>query len=214
MPVKSYKPTTPSRRYMKTVDFSILTKKKPEKSLLLKARKATGRSKTTGRITSRHRGGGNSKRYRLVDFKRNKYDAKAEVVAIEYDPNRTAFIALIKYEDGEKSYIIAPESIKVGDKIVPEDVLNGILGFFLLYIGIFIVSSLFMALLGLDMITAISSVAATLGNVGPGLGTVGPTDNYIHIPFLGKWLLSLCMLIGRLEIYTVMVLLIPAFWKK
>lgn len=126
-------------------------------------------------------------------------------------------LLLIKCAYYELYKLIHPRaiiSIKVGDKIVPEDVLNGILGFFLLYIGIFIVSSLFMALLGLDMITAISSVAATLGNVGPGLGTVGPTDNYIHIPLLGKWLLSLCMLIGRLEIYTVMVLFIPAFWKK
>ncbi len=118
MSVKTYKPTTPSRRYMKTVDYSVLTKKKPEKSLLLKSRKKTGRSKSTGRVTSRHRGGGNSRRYRIVDFKRSRYDEITEVIALEYDPNRTAFIALIKYEDGKKSYIVAPELIKVGDKIL------------------------------------------------------------------------------------------------
>jgi trk system potassium uptake protein TrkH len=105
-------------------------------------------------------------------------------------------------------------SIKIRDKMVSEDILQGVLGFFLLYMAVFVVSSLFMALLGLDMITAISSVAATIGNVGPGLGMVGPTDNYAHIPFLGKWLLSLCMLIGRLEIYTVLIFFIPEFWKK
>lgn len=121
MGIKNYKPTTPSRRYMKTVDFSVLTKKKPEKSLLLKARKTNGRSKSSGRITSRHRGGGNSRKYRLVDFKRNKYDMQAEVIAIEYDPNRTAFIALLKYEDNSKSYIVAPETIKVGDKILSSE---------------------------------------------------------------------------------------------
>jgi large subunit ribosomal protein L2 len=118
MGIKIYKPTTPSRRYITTVDFSVLTKKKPEKSLLLGARKRNGRCKNTGRITSRHRGGGNKRRYRIIDFKRNRYDAKAEVIALEYDPNRTAFIALIKYEDGEKSYIIAPEKVKVGDQIL------------------------------------------------------------------------------------------------
>ena len=121
MAIKTYKPTTPSRRYMKTVDYSVLTKKKPEKSLVQKARKKTGRSKTTGRITSRHRGGGNSRKYRLVDFKRRKYDMQAEVIALEYDPNRTGFIALIKYSDDEKSYIVAPESIKVGDKIMSSE---------------------------------------------------------------------------------------------
>lgn len=126
-------------------------------------------------------------------------------------------LVLTKYAYYELYKLIHPRaviSIKIGDKIVSEDVLQGVLGFFLLYIGIFAVSALFMAWLGLDMMSAISSVAATLGNVGPGLGTVGPADNYIHIPLMGKWLLSLCMLIGRLEIYTVMVLFIPAFWKK
>ena len=84
----------------------------------------------------------------------------------------------------------------------------------ILFILLFAVSSLIMTLLGLDLITAISSVAACIGNIGPGLGAVGPAENFHHLPTLGKWLLSLCMLIGRLEIYTVIVLFIPEFWKK
>ena len=121
MAIKTYKPTTPSRRYMKTADFSSLTKKKPERSLVLKKRKKTGRSKSTGRVTSRHRGGGNSRKYRIVDFKRKKSPPPPPAAPLEYDPNRTAFIALIKYEDGEKCYIIAPESMKVGDRIISSE---------------------------------------------------------------------------------------------
>lgn len=121
MPVKSYKPTTPSRRYMKTADFSVITKKKPEKSLVLSTRRRTGRSATTGRVTVRHRGGGNKIKYRIIDFKRNKFDIKAEVKSIEYDPNRTAFIALVEYEDGEKRYIISPEGLKVKDEILSSE---------------------------------------------------------------------------------------------
>jgi len=126
-------------------------------------------------------------------------------------------LVLIKYAYYELYKLIHPRAvvnIRIGNKLVSEDVLQGVLGFFLLYIGIFAAASLFMAWLGLDMTSAISSVAATLGNVGPGLGSVGPSDNYIQIPFLGKWLLNLCMLIGRLEIYTVMIFFIPEFWKK
>ena len=118
MALKTYKPTTPSRRFMRGVDFSILTKKKPEKSLTLPIKKRSGRSKSTGGITTRHRGGGHKRMYRLVDFKRDKFDIESEVQALEYDPNRTAFIALVKYADGEKRYIIAPHGIKVGDKII------------------------------------------------------------------------------------------------
>jgi large subunit ribosomal protein L2 len=102
---------------MKTTDFSILTKKKPERSLVLPPRKRTGRSKSTGEVTMRHRGGGNHRKYRLIDFKRDKYDIAAEVSALEYDPNRNAFIALLKYQDGEKRYIIAPHSIKIGARL-------------------------------------------------------------------------------------------------
>lgn len=114
MAVKSYKPTTASRRGMTVLDYSGLTKKKPEKSLLRVLKKHSGRN-NTGKITVRHRGGGNKRKYRIVDFKRDKIGVKAVVEAIEYDPNRTANIALLKYEDGEKRYIIAPSGIKIGD---------------------------------------------------------------------------------------------------
>ena len=116
MPVKSYKPTTASRRGMTVMDYSNLTKKKPEKSLLKVLKKHSGRN-NTGKITVRHRGGGNKRKYRVIDFKRDKVGVKAVVESIEYDPNRTANIALLKYEDGEKRYIIAVNGMKVGDII-------------------------------------------------------------------------------------------------
>jgi trk system potassium uptake protein TrkH len=105
-------------------------------------------------------------------------------------------------------------SVKLGGRPVPEDVLSSIWGFFLLFLGLFIVAALVMASLGLDMISAFASVAASMGNIGPGLGLVGPTKNYVTIPFIGKWVLIFCMLLGRLEIYTVIVLLMPAYWRK
>jgi len=114
--VKTYKPTTPSRRYMTVPNFDILTKKEPEKALIVALKKKAGRAK--GRITVRHRGGGAKRLYRIIDFKRLKFDMKAKVEAIEYDPSRTAFIALIKYEDGEKSYVLAPTDVKVGDQVI------------------------------------------------------------------------------------------------
>ena len=92
--------------------------------------------------------------------------------------------------------------------------MEGVWGFFYLYLFLFAIISLMMTLLGLDLITAISSVAACIGNIGPGLSAVGPAENYSHIPTLGKWLLTFSMLVGRLEIYTVMVLFVPEFWKK
>ncbi len=113
MAVKSYKPTTPSRRGMTCMDYSELDKKKPEKSLIVSLKKHSGRN-NTGKITVRHRGGGNKRKYRIIDFKRDKQGVKGTVESIEYDPNRTSNIALIKYEDGEKRYIIAPNGIKVG----------------------------------------------------------------------------------------------------
>lgn len=117
MPIKKYKPVTPSRRFLTTVDFSVLTKKKrPEKKLTRVLQKHSGRN-NQGRITVRHQAGGCKRKYRLVDFKRSVFDKEAEVKALEYDPNRTAFIALIEYVDGVKSYILAPEGIKVGDKV-------------------------------------------------------------------------------------------------
>lgn len=117
MAIKTYKPTTPSRRQMTCTDYSGLSKVAPEKSLLEAVKKHSGRN-NLGRITVRHRGGGNRRKYRIIDFKRDKRNMTAEVMTLEYDPNRTAHIALVKYEDGEKRYIIAPNGLKVGDKIV------------------------------------------------------------------------------------------------
>lgn len=116
MPIKAYKPTSAGRRDMTGYTFEEITKSKPERSLTVALRKTGGRN-NTGRVTVRHRGGGHRRRYRLIDFKRNKFDVRAEVIAIEYDPNRSARIALLRYEDGEKRYIIAPLGLKVGDKI-------------------------------------------------------------------------------------------------
>ena len=115
--MKHFKAYTPSRRNMTVSDFAEITKKTPEKSLLAKKRKNAGRN-SYGRITVRHQGGGNRQKYRLVDFKRNKDNMEAVVIGIEYDPNRSANIALIQYTDGEKAYILAPEGLKDGDKVV------------------------------------------------------------------------------------------------
>lgn len=117
MAIKNFKPTTPSRRGMSVVDYSSLSKNGPEKSLLAPIKKHSGRN-SYGRITVRHRGGGNRRKYRIIDFKRQKTDSKGTIKSIEYDPNRTAFIALVQYEDGEKRYITAPNGLKVGDTIL------------------------------------------------------------------------------------------------
>ena len=117
MSIKLYKPTTNARRNMSVTDYSELSKVAPEKSLLEPLKNKSGRN-SYGRITVRHRGGGNRKKYRVIDFKRTKFDVVAEVATIEYDPNRSAHIALIKYEDGVKSYILAPAGLKVGDKVM------------------------------------------------------------------------------------------------
>ena len=113
MAVKHYKPTTPGRRGMTVIDYSSLHKGGPERSLLAPLKTTNGRN-SYGRITVRHRGGANRRKYRLIDFKRNKFGVKATVKTIEYDPNRSAHIALIEYEDGEKSYILAPVGLTVG----------------------------------------------------------------------------------------------------
>lgn len=117
MGIKIFKPTSNGRRNMTASDYSEITKSKPEKSLVEPIRKSGGRN-NTGRITMRHRGGGNKTMYRIIDFKRNKFDVPGKVDAIEYDPNRNARIALVFYFDGEKRYIIAPDKITVGDVIV------------------------------------------------------------------------------------------------
>jgi large subunit ribosomal protein L2 len=117
MALKQHKPTTPGRRGVILVDRSALWKGKPEKALTEGLRNSGGRN-NTGRITARRRGGGHKRRYRIVDFKRTKFDIPATVERLEYDPNRTAFIALIRYEDGERAYILAPQRLAVGDTVV------------------------------------------------------------------------------------------------
>ena len=116
MATKTYKPTTPGRRGMSVIDYSGLSKVEPEKSLLAPMNKKAGRN-SYGRITVRHRGGGNRRKYRIIDFKRNKTGVPATVLTLEYDPNRSAHIALVQYEDGEKRYIVAPVGLKVGDVV-------------------------------------------------------------------------------------------------
>ncbi len=117
MAVRKLKPDTPSRRYMSISTFDEITKKTPERKLTVALRKTGGRN-NFGRITSRRRGGGHKRRYRIIDFKRNKFDVFGEVLSIEYDPNRSSRIALVNYEDNEKRYIIAPDGLSVGNKII------------------------------------------------------------------------------------------------
>ena len=117
MAMKHFKAYTPSRRNMTVSDFAEITKNTPEKSLLAKKKKNAGRN-SYGRITVRHQGGGNRQKYRIIDFKRNKDNMEAKVLGIEYDPNRSANIALIEYKDGEKAYILAPQGLTDGDKVV------------------------------------------------------------------------------------------------
>lgn len=117
MAIKKYNPTSPARRFMTVSDFAEITNKSPERSLLAKKDKHAGRN-SYGRITVRHRGGGNRRKYRIIDFKRNKDGMPATVIGVEYDPNRSANIALIQYEDGEKAYIIAPIGLTDGDVVV------------------------------------------------------------------------------------------------
>lgn len=120
MAIKLYKPTTNARRNMSVTDYSGLSKVAPEKSLLAPLNKKSGRN-SYGRITVRHRGGGNRRKYRIIDFKRQKFDVSGTVKTLEYDPNRSAFIALVEYEDGEKNYIVAPNGLKVGDTVVASE---------------------------------------------------------------------------------------------
>ena len=124
---------------------------------------------------------------------------------------------LIRHAYSEIFRIIHPHAVttvKLGGKPLPSSIVSSIWGFFILYIGLFIIATLIMASLGLDMISSFASVAASIGNIGPGLAMVGPTSNYFTIPVLGKWVLVMCMLLGRLEIYTVIVLLTPEYWRK
>jgi large subunit ribosomal protein L2 len=117
MALISRKPTSSGRRFMTATDFAEITRSEPEKSLVKPLKKSGGRN-SYGRVTTRHRGGGHKRRYRLIDFKRNKLEVPAKVASIEYDPNRTTRIALLHYKDGEKRYILAPQGLKVGDMVV------------------------------------------------------------------------------------------------
>ncbi|MCE2393157.1 TrkH family potassium uptake protein [Candidatus Poribacteria bacterium] len=126
-------------------------------------------------------------------------------------------LLLIKQGYVEIKRLILPHAVlpvKLGDRVVPQEVMAHILGFFFLFIGIFAIVTCIMATLGLDLISAAAATIATMGNIGPGLGSVGPIDNYAHIPTLGKFILSLCMLLGRLELYTVLVLFAPELWRR
>lgn len=123
MGIKKFKPTTHSRRWMSGYDFTELTKKEPEKSLILPLKKTGGRN-CYGRITTRHIGGGHKRMWRIIDFKRDLLEVPAKVIAIEYDPNRTARIALLEYPDKEKRYILSPDGLKVGDEIIASDQKN------------------------------------------------------------------------------------------
>ena len=120
MPIRVYKPTSPARRFMSVLTYEEITKKTPEKSLLQPKKKNAGRN-NQGKINVRHQGGGEKQKYRLIDFKRNKLEVPAKVAGIEYDPNRSAFIALLHYLDGEKRYILAPLGLHVGDTIVSSE---------------------------------------------------------------------------------------------
>ena len=124
---------------------------------------------------------------------------------------------LLKFSYKQLFSLIHPRAVtqvKLGGRPVPDEVLHSIWGYFLLYLGLFVLSSFLLAAMGVDVVTSFAAVAATIGNIGPGLGLVGPTDNYAHLPMLGKWLLILCMLLGRLEIYTILILFVPEFWRK
>lgn len=120
MAIRSYKPTSPGRRFVTSLDFSEVTTSRPHKKLTTGKKRSSGRN-SDGRITSRHRGGGHKRRYRIIDFKRDKFGVPAKVASIEYDPNRTAFIALLHYLDGEKRYILAPEGLAPGDQILSDE---------------------------------------------------------------------------------------------
>jgi len=126
-------------------------------------------------------------------------------------------MVLLRHVKAELHRLLHPKSmvqVRVGGNVVGRDIIASVTAFFILYIGLFAIFTLIMAALGLDVISAIASVAATLGNIGPGLGIVGPVKNYATVPMMGKWVLSLCMLLGRLEIYTVIMLMVPGTWKR
>ena len=126
-------------------------------------------------------------------------------------------MVLGKHVKTELQRLLHPKAIftvRVGGKVLEREVISSVTAFFVMYIGLFALAALVMAALGLDVLSAIASAAAAIGNIGPALGSVGPSSNYAHVPAAGKWVLSFCMLLGRLEIYTVMMLFLPGTWKR
>ena len=126
-------------------------------------------------------------------------------------------LVLFKFGLNEIKRLVHPQAVlpvRINKKTVPNEIVTNIAGFFMLYVFLFVIGVVIMSFQGLDFMSSIGSVAATIGNIGPGLGSVGPTDNYAHIPLLGKWILSFLMLVGRLEIYPVIIFLSPTFWKE
>lgn len=126
-------------------------------------------------------------------------------------------LVVMKFAINEIKLLIHPNAvlpIRIGKRTIPREIVGNITGFFLIYMGIFVIGVLLMSLLGLDIISSLGAVAASIGNIGPGLGSVGPTDNYAHIPMAGKWILSFLMLVGRLEIYPVIIFITSSFWKE
>jgi len=126
-------------------------------------------------------------------------------------------MVLMKHVGAELKRLLHPKAIftvRIGGRVLEREVISSVTAFFVMYIGLFSLAAMVMAALGLDVLTAVASVAATIGNIGPGLGSVGPAENYAHIPVAGKWVLSFCMLLGRLEIYTVMMLFLPGTWRR
>ncbi|MFH1756190.1 MAG: potassium transporter TrkG, partial [Candidatus Latescibacterota bacterium] len=124
---------------------------------------------------------------------------------------------LAKFVFREITCLLHPHAVvrvRIGKNTVPQEVVTNVVGFFILYMLIFVLGVIIMASMGLDIATSFGSVAASLGNIGPGLGQVGPTNNYAHIPFLGKWVLAALMLMGRLELFTVIILFSPSYWRK
>jgi trk system potassium uptake protein TrkH len=124
---------------------------------------------------------------------------------------------LVKFVFNEITHLLHPHAVRrvrIGDNTIPRDVVQNVVGFFITFMLLFIAGVLVMSALGLDMATSFGSVAATINNIGPGLGGVGPTDNYAHIPSVGKWVLAFLMLVGRLEVFTVIILFSPSYWRK
>jgi trk system potassium uptake protein TrkH len=124
---------------------------------------------------------------------------------------------LVKFVFSEITRLLHPQAVvpvRIGDTAVPREVVSNVVGFFIVFMLSFAAGVLILAAMGMDLVTSFGAAAATIGNIGPGLGMVGPTDNYAHVPMLGKWVLAFLMLMGRLELFTVLILFSPSFWKK